>query len=630
MRTLLAGRHSPRAPRERWERGDALASRCGAGTESLGPLNVVGKCSRAAAGSVLCAWTGRITGLERLADELRLAPGTAVAELLAEGYRRFGTGLLERLRGAFVLALWDSERGSGLVGTDLMGQCALFWRDTGGELVFASELRELLAVLEARPAPDELSVVHMLTRPGPPRGRTPFEGVKRLETGSCLELGRHGARVVRHWQPRYEQSLRGSRDELAAALRDEVRAAVRRSLDGAERAAVLLSGGIDSSISAAVASELDLDLRAYSGVFPDLPDVDETEYLDSVVAHTGIGSRRFAVEPRGSLAASLEYLDSWEVAVPGAGYLLERALVAEAAKDGMGIVLDGQGGDEVFGATPYVAASDLARGRLLRSIRTSQSTPWTANVPTARARFALWRSAALNPWIPDGLFQGVRRLRGRELPPPAWLTPDAQVTYAGSVDDDAWKRAARGPIWWRYMSDLLIHNASGVRCDYIRHRSALRGLESRPPLLDVDLTLFALRLPPHLSMDPERDRPLARDAMRGVLPEKVRTRTVKSDLSAFYREITTKGDIEDVRRLLLDPGCEVYRYVDREQIRGLAERPPDTTRLAAQVQVDGLHACAIVECWLRRQGDPASTVRLLDQVKPGSYAEIGAPTGVAT
>ena len=630
MRTLLVAKHAPRVARERWDRGEALAERSGAAVATLGPLTVAGTASPALGGSVLCAWTGWIAGAERLAGELGLRPDTPLPEVLACGYRRHGTALLERLRGAFVLALWDSERRRGLVGTDLIGQCAVFWRESGGELVLASELRDLLGVLETRPAPDQLSVVHMLTRPGPPRGRTPFQGVPRLETGSCLELDAQGWRVVRHWQPRYEQPLGGTREELAGALRDEVRGAVRRSLDGVERAGVLLSGGIDSSVSAAVAAELDIELRAYSGVFPDHPEVDETDYLDSVVSHTGIESRRFAVEPRGSLAASLEYLDAWEVAVPGAGYLLERALVREAASDGVGILIDGQGGDEVFGATPYVAASDLARGRLLRSIRTSQSTPWTANVPTARARFALWRSAALNPWIPDGIFKGIRRMRGRELPPPAWLTADAQRAYSTSVDDDAWKQASRGPIWWRYMSDLLIHHASGVRCDYIRHRSALRGLESRPPLLDVDLATFALRLPPLLMMDPERDRPLARDAMRGVLPEKVRTRTVKSDLSAFYREITTRGDIDDVRRLLVDPGCEVYRYVDRDTIRGLAEHPPEATRLAQQVQVDGLHACAIVECWLRRQADPASTARLLDEVQPSSYREIRAAVGVAS
>jgi asparagine synthase (glutamine-hydrolysing) len=175
------------------------------------------------------------------------------------------------------------------------------------------------------------------------------------------------------------------------------------------------------------------------------------------------------------------------------------------------------------------------------------------------------------------------------------------------------------------MADLLIDHASGVRCDYLRHRSALHGLEARPPLLDVDLALFALRIPPHLGLDPDRDRPLARDAMRGILPEPVRTRTVKSDLSAFYRAITTGGDVEDVRRLLLDPGCEVYGYADRETIMRLAERPPDDGRLAGQMQIDALHACATVECWLRRQADPGSTESIAEQVNSPSYREIVAP-----
>ena len=631
MRTLLAGTYSTSGSRSGWGRGEALARQHDARLDALGPMSLVReRGASAAGGSVLCAWTGHLTGVERLAQELGMDPSAAAHEVLALGHRRLGTGVLERLRGAFVLAIWDGETRTGVVATDLMGQCAVFWREGPEGLVFATELRDLLGVLPSRPAPDEVSVVHMLTRPGPPRGRTPYEGVLRLEAGSCLRFDEAGWRAVRHWRPRYEGSLRGSRDELAEALRGEVIAAVERSLDGADRVAVLLSGGIDSSISAAVASKLRTDVRGYSAVFPEHPDVDETDYLDSVVEHTGISTRRFAVEPKGSFAASLDYLRAWETPVPGAGYLLERPLAAEAARDGMQIVLDGQGGDEVFGTTPYVAASDLARGRILKSIRTTQSTPWTSDIASASGRFALWRSAALNPWVPERLFTAVRRLRGRTPPPPAWLSPTARQAYVETIDDDAWKRAAAGPIWWRYMSDLLIDHASGVRCDYLRHRSALHGLETRPPLLDLDLALFALRLPPHLAMDAERDRPLVRDAMKGILPEKVRNRTVKSNLSAFYRDITTGGDLQDVRRVLLDPSCEVYRYVDRELITGLAERPPDDTSLATQIQIDALHACGIVECWLRRQADPASTERLADQVNPASYREFGAPLRAAS
>jgi asparagine synthase (glutamine-hydrolysing) len=620
MRTLLAGRYSPRGEGSTWPRGEELARRSGAEFASSGALSLVRE-RGGDAGTVACAWTGRISGLGRLAEAAGIAPTARAEEILAAGYRRLGTAMLHRLRGAFLLLVWDREAERGLIGTDLLGQCALFWRETGDGAVFASELGHLLPVLDSRPPPDDLSVIHMLTRPGPPRGRTPYAGVRRLETGSCVELDGRGWRVTRHWQPRYEGSLRGSREELAAALRDEIGAAVGRSLEGGGRAGVFLSGGIDSSITTAVASGLGADLRAYSAVFPDHPELDESDYIDSVVEESSIGSRRFAIDARGSLAASLEYLGAWEVPILGIGFVLERALGAEAAADGVELVLDGQGGDEVFGTTPYVAAHDLARGRLLRSIRTTQSTPWTSAIPTARARLALWRSAAFNPWIPDRIFTAVRRMRGRQPPAPDLLTEPGQRAYLESVDDGAWKHASRGPLWWRYMSDLMIYNASGDRCDYLRHRSALFGMEARSPLLDVDLALFALRLPPHLAMDPERDRPLARDAMEGVLPEKVRTRTGKSNLSQFYWEVVTRGDMDDVRRLLSDPGCEVYRYVDRERVLQALEHPPEEFRLATQPIVEGLQACAVVECWLQRQEDPESTSRLLEQFQPAAYRE---------
>jgi asparagine synthase (glutamine-hydrolysing) len=594
-----------------------------AGRFSAESLRIV-RGSTAESGDIACAWTGRFQGLDGLASELGLEPSGGPGALLAAAYRRLGTDLLSRLRGAFVLALWDRERRRGLIGTDLLGQCGLYWSQTAGELHFASEVRDLLPLLSSRPEPDELSVVHMLTRYMPPRGHTMYAGVRRLECGFCLELEDAGSRLVRHWRPRYEPPPRGSRDELAETLRDGVISAVSRSLDGADSAAVFLSGGIDSSITASIASALGAEVRGYSAVFPGQPDVDESRYIDSIVEHAGIASRRFAIEPRGYLATSLEYLRAWETPVGGPGYLLEVPLATAAAEDGMGIVLDGQGGNEVFGTTAYVAADDLRRGRLLRSIRTSQSTPWTANVRTRRARFALWRSAALNPLIPDAPFAAVRRIRGREAPAPAFLTPAGQQAYLDSVDDRDWKRSGDGPLGWRFMVELMIFAAGGARCDYLRHRAAMVGLEARPSLLDIDLALLTLRLPPHLAMDPSRDRPLARDAMKGILPEDLRTRTDKSDLSAFYRRITIQGDIGDLRRLLLQPDCEVYRYVDRERIMAIAKRPPDDGRLASQAQVEWLQACATMEYWLRRQCDPDSTDRLLEQLEPPTYREAAA------
>jgi asparagine synthase (glutamine-hydrolysing) len=370
-----------------------------------------------------------------------------------------------------------------------------------------------------------------------------------------------------------------------------------------------------------VAAGFDVDVRGYSAVFPGNPDIDEWEYVDAVSSHAGIRSRGFAIEPRGSLAVSLEYVAEWEAPVMGAGYLLERPLAEEAARDGMEVVLDGQGGDEVFGGTPYLAADHLRRGRLLRSIRTSQSTPWTSEIPTARARFGFWRVVALNPWIPDALFASVRRMRGREVAPPPWLSPASQLALNESVDDREWKHSGDGPIWWRYMVDLLIDSAGGPRSDYLRHRAAHFGLEARPPLLDVDLARLALRLPPELALDPARDRPLIRDATRGVLAEKVRTRSGKSNLSAFYREIATKGDLDDFRRLLSAPDCAIYDYVERDVIKAVLERPPQGERISDQVLVDALHSCAMIECWLRRQEDPSSTERLQEQVGSIDYRE---------
>jgi asparagine synthase (glutamine-hydrolysing) len=590
---------------------------------SAGPLVVgFGGGASVAEGSALCVVAGSVQETGALARRLDIDATLPPAAIIAKAYSGVGIEALADLRGSFSLVLWDAERGRGALSQDLIGLWSMFYVRRPGGAAFGSEVRDLLCLLPTRPAPDRLALTHVLGGQEIPPGHTLFDGVLRPGPGTCVRLENGRAQVARHWRPRYRSAARLSGDDFYGALKESVDRAVERALDGSCRAGVILSGGLDSSIvaSSAAAGRRDLDLTAYSAVFPMYPDVDESRYVDSVTRRHGLRSRRVSPLPCGSFATALEYLDAWEVPVLGIGTVLERPLIAQAAADGVDVVLDGQGGDEVFMASPYLPAHQLRRGRPFKSMRQLLETPWGTHIRSRQALMAAWRGSVLLPALPRPLLPLAERVRRAPAQMPAWLTPSASAVLAGSMDAWRWRRSGGGPLWWRHMAHVLTELPTAVgRTDYLRHRAGLRGLRAGSPLLDPDLAEFVLRLPPELAYDRRRDRPHARDAMAGVLPEEVYGRVEKSNLLSFYAEVLAGKDWAIVRELLSDPSCGVYEFVDRRHFAAALERPPAGDGTDGML-VGVLHSAAVIECWLRQQADDRFAREALERVPDAGIA----------
>src|SRR5262249_44553732 len=143
---------------------------------------------------LLCLFDGCLDNAAQIRAELGDTEASSPEELLAAGYRRWRQGLVGRMRGAFILLVWDEERGEGLIARDQLGLRPLFLRQQGDSVVFASEMHHLLALLPRRPGPDPASVAHWLVarnRPGP---RTLYKGIRRLRPAGMLLLDKHGVR----------------------------------------------------------------------------------------------------------------------------------------------------------------------------------------------------------------------------------------------------------------------------------------------------------------------------------------------------------------------------------------------------------------------------------------------------
>jgi asparagine synthase (glutamine-hydrolysing) len=174
-------------------------------------------------------------------------------------------------------------------------------------------------------------------------------------------------------------------------------------------------------------------------------------------------------------------------------------------------------------------------------------------------------------------------------------------------DDWAWKRR-EGPRWWAALADALTTGAEALGvADQLRREAALAGLAFRHPLRDASLIDLALTLPPELAFDARLDRPIAREAMRGLVPDEVRLSDEKPYFNPILECALTGADRPEIERLLEARDAAVGAYVRldvvRDELLSRSHRPGTDGRAWAL----DLWRLLTLECWLRHQADPGWT-----------------------
>jgi hypothetical protein len=191
-----------------------------------------------------------------------------------------------------------------------------------------------------------------------------------------------------------------------------------------------------------------------------------------------------------------------------------------------------------------------------------------------------------------------------------WMRPATAAAWLEADESFAWKRLP-GPRWWAYLVEEVIQGIGPeLVYDHTRQRAQMGGMESRCPLVDIDLVEQVLRLPPELAFDPRWSRPLQRELTSGLVPDVVRLRRAKPNFNRVFHAGLTEADLPIIRELLGDPRAEVGAYVDLEEVRNalLDAIPRDFLALAGW-SVD-VWRMLTLECWLRAQKDAGFVERL--------------------
>jgi asparagine synthase (glutamine-hydrolysing) len=549
----------------------------------------------------LCVFDGHLDNAAELGVELRVSPGLGTEELLAAAWRAWGDELPARLRGDFVLLLWDRRRRRGLLARDQLGARSLFLSELAGGICFAGEVRYLLALLPRRPAPDRVSVAHWLGTSSRPGSATLYEGVRRLNPGAVLLLGPDGAQERPYWTPRYSPPLAGSDEYLAGLVADRLGEAVRRRIAPAGATGVLMSGGLDSaSVAAVAAAAAPGRVRACSAVFPEHAAVDESALIERLDARLALDPIVAEVRAGGMVQSALDAIEQWQLPLGSWGDFWALPLLRAAAAAGARRILGGDGGDELFAVRAYLLADRLRAGHALDALALVERLPGAGAGPARGERLRMACDLALLGALPYGLHERARRLAGGGAAP-EWLLPASARELLASRDPLAWKRLD-GPRWWAHAAHGLTRGIEerGV-FEHHRRRSESAGVETRHPLLDLDLVELGLRLPPRASFDPHRNRPLLRAAMSGALPEAVRMRPQKALFDSLLIDGLDGADRPLVERLLKDRRCELGAYVDLAKVARILFETDRFKRERPFQWMWQVWRLVNAECWLRAQ-----------------------------
>lgn len=596
-----------------------LASALGRGdarTLESGPLRLAYSGPPLPVGDPVCLLDGVLDNAGELRGELGIGAGGTDEDLLAAAHRRWGRGLPARLRGDFVLLIWDAERREGLIARDQLGVRPFYLFGGEGGVRFAGETRHLIASLPRRPAPDRAGVAHWIATSSRPGMQTLWAGVRRLRPGGMLLLDRHGVREELYWRPRFEEPLELPAARLASEVRSELERSVRRRVAADGATGVLMSGGLDSSAVAALCVEVGAEeVHACAATFPDHSEADESELIGELRGALGLPGITAEVRAGGLLGSALEHLEAWQMPLLGWGDFWTLPLMRRAAAGGVATMLDGDGGDELFGPRTYLLADRLRAGHPLRALRLALERPGGGPHVPRRDVAKVFAAEALAGAVPYRLHD-LRRRAAVERTAPAWLSRSAAKDLVASDDPFAWKRLD-GPRWWAHAAHGVTRGIeeAGV-FEHQRRRAALAGLRARHPILDLDLISLALRQPPLATLDRRFSRPVLRASMADLLPDSVRLRPVKARFEALIADCLDGADGVAVRAILTSPQLELGAYIDPAAMRRAlfdsdALRRDDPFRWMWQVW-----RLLTAELWLRSQASPLGFLKALPAVSP--------------
>lgn len=482
-------------------------------------------------------------------------------EVILHLYEEYGTAFVEHIAGMYAIALWDQRRHRLMLVRDRLGQKPLYYSADSNGLLFASEVKALLACAPRLREIDRSAVREYVALGYAVAPTTIFKGVRKLPPASMLVWERSGWRVERYWQLPQEVRSDWREEQWVDAIREGLRRAVREHMVSDVPIGAFLSGGIDSSAVVAMMAEHSSEpINTYSigyGGPGAASYYNELSFAGTVARRYRTNHREILVAPQ--VATLLPKL-LWHVEEPiSDSAIVTTYLVAELAAQSVKVILSGVGGDELFaGYRRYLGDHYSRRYQQLPAwLRKGVLRPLAEALPSARSSR-----------IMDLARYAKKFIRANELP---WgqqyrefieiCSRDrmAQLLLADSAGGDGFdgvtgNESAGDPLLRLMRVDSLTQLPEDLLLLTDKVTMAT-SIECRVPFLDHSLAELAAQIPASMKMPNGQMKYLLKKAMAGILPPEILTRSkrgfgapmgvwLKTELAPLRRVLLGKAAIE--------------------------------------------------------------------------------------
>ena len=501
----------------------------------------------------ILAYNGELYNTAELRGELQTLghafQGHSDSEVVLHAYAQWGEGCLERFNGILAMAVWEEGSRRLFLARDRIGVKPLFYKLHDGGLLFASEMKTILAYPTVRRELDSEGAAQiLLLGPGRIPGSGVFRGIQELEPGCCGYYQDGKMRIRRYWKLT-DREHTDSFEETAQKVRFLVLDAIKRQMVSDVPIGCFLSGGLDSSIISAVCAKekpgidtfsvdyLDNDQYFVAGKFQPNADGEYIRLMEST-----IGSRHHwtVLQPE-ELAANLE---NATVArdLPGMADV-DFSLLAfcKDIRREVKVALSGECADEIFGGYPWYRDPE---------VRNEDGFPWAQN--TAQ------RIGLMHPSLRERLdCEGFVRAQYEQTIRESDALPDTVPL------EKRMKEMVNLNFRW-FMQILL---------DRKDRMSMYQGLEVRVPFCDYRIAEYLYGVPWEFKDHRGREKGLLRHAMEGLLPDAILHRK-KSPYPKTHHPGYLSIMRQGLERILRQTDAPLFSLFDRAAVSALLSSEP--------------------------------------------------------
>jgi asparagine synthase (glutamine-hydrolysing) len=459
---------------------------------------------------------------------------TCDTEVVLRAHDRWHTKGLERLRGMFAYALWDEPAQELVCVRDRFGIKPFYYATIGDIVYFASEAKALLPFLPSIET-DHDALKDYLAFQFCLAGKTLFKGVEELLPGHFLRLGRGAAKPVRYWEVYFDLDF----DHTDKYFEEQIEALLRESVELHLRSDVpvsaYLSGGLDSSAIASLASsQSGTAMHAFTGKFSEDERYDESRYARALAQSRGLELHEVdvGVEDFVTHLGDVVYHLDFPVAGPGS---FPQYMVSRAASRHGKVILGGQGGDEIFGGyTRYLVAyfEQCIRAAIDGTMRDGNFVVTYESIIPNLVALRNYKPMLQEFWR-EGLFEDLDARYFRLVNRTSQIDGEVDLAALGDYSPfETFREIFNGAnvghqAYFDKMTHFDFKTLLPALLQVEDRVSMAHGLESRVPLLDHRVVELAATIPADIKFKNGTMKHIFRQAVRTLVPDVISERKDK-------------------------------------------------------------------------------------------------------